>query len=111
MKLLTAALSLALITACTPMMEEEKHAINCTSKGTHNVMLKDIIRSNLRSPSTAEFIGVTDTYFQQLPECRMLIKGYVDSQNGFGATVRTHYTAVTRYEKSNSSIIAEKLDM
>ncbi len=109
-KLLIALLSLSIV-ACTPLTEEEEHARNCDSKGMHDFWLKTHIKSKLKSPSTASFIGVMDTQFTPMTECRMLIKGYVDSQNGFGATIRTHYTAITRYNAEKKSIVIDSLDL
>lgn len=57
------------------------------------------IEENLKSPSTAEFgnrsIRTDGEYFE--------IKGYVDSQNGLGATLRSTYSVQSKIEISSSS--------
>ena len=45
---------------------------------------QNVVRDNLRSPSTADFVG--------FPEVNgSIITGQVDAQNGFGATVRSSF--------------------
>ena len=54
------------------------------------VMSQDFVRQKLKSPSTAIFSRSDYTngpVFSKSVE----IKSYVDSQNGFGATIRTNY--------------------
>lgn len=50
---------------------------------------KKASRENLRSPATATF-PTTAEYTKTLDHI-YAINGYVDAQNAFGATVRTHY--------------------
>lgn len=109
-KLLIALLSLT-AAACTEMTEEERRAFKCTNEVDHNIALKAHIKARLRSPSTADFASYSQTQFNHEPECRMLIRGYVDSQNGFGATIRTHYTGITRYDAASKSFIVEATDL
>ena len=61
---------------------------NGTSSGAE-VACKQFVRERLKSPSTAEFPRpVTENLY----ESRWRVEGVVDSQNGFGAMVRTQYT-------------------
>lgn len=62
------------------------------------------IQELLRSPTTAKFPfisqdGVTaDRLPVAIPNgCAFQVAAYVDAQNGFGATVRTYYTAIMEY--------------
>ena len=54
-------------------------------------------RSQLKSPSTADFPWLTEAVpsisdrNKPLPEQTWVVRSYVDSQNAFGATVRTNY--------------------
>lgn len=62
------------------------------------MMAQKFVKDRLKSPSTADFGSVFDDY--QSPEnvvtvlgrgkCR--VRAWVDSQNSFGATIRTHFT-------------------
>lgn len=58
---------------------------------------RQFVAQQLRSPSTAEFPSSSNTTISSYGECSFSISGYVDAQNGFGAMVRSHYTAeITR---------------
>ena len=63
------------------------------------IMAQDFIEKRLSSPSTAEF-----PRYYQLPDNAIrktgdnyIIDAYVDSQNGFGATIRTNFIVNVRY--------------
>lgn len=60
-----------------------------------------LIEPLLRSPGTAEFPGRRDrgVIVNQEGECRFRVAGYVDSQNGFGGTVRTRYVMDLEYDR------------
>lgn len=49
-----------------------------------------IIDSILKSPSTAKYAGITEWKFSKL-EDTITTQGYVDSQNSFGATIRSQF--------------------
>lgn len=54
------------------------------------------VKDKLKSPSTAEFPFSPDDVWS-LGENRYKVISYVDSQNSFGATIRTKYIAVLKY--------------
>lgn len=49
------------------------------------------VRSHLKSPSSAKFCGVNSASIEQSGD-RATTRGWVDSQNSFGATIRTQWT-------------------
>lgn len=51
---------------------------------------QETIKEILKSPSTAQFAGYSDWKFSKSPE-RVMVYGYVDSQNAFGAVVRSEF--------------------
>jgi hypothetical protein len=54
----------------------------------------DMIRDNaLVAPSTAKFQKFDYGLVRIVDDCTWIINAYVDSQNSFGAMVRTHYRA------------------
>lgn len=55
------------------------------------------VKEQLKSPSTAEFGTGTDGKVRQVNDTVFIINNYVDSQNGFGATVRTDYYCEVYY--------------
>ncbi|MEU6952085.1 hypothetical protein [Streptomyces sp. NPDC045714] len=65
------------------------------------VMCEGFVKDRLKSPGTAKFPGVTDgdyaktTTLSDTKPWKYKVTGVVDSQNGFGATVRSTYTCTT----------------
>lgn len=58
------------------------------------VMCKQFVTDRLKAPATAVFptYGDDGTQTDQVSSVQFRARGYVDSQNSFGANVRTHYT-------------------
>jgi len=67
------------------------------------IKAKRFVKSKLRSPSTAEFPGMFDDQpvVNRLSGQEYLVNSYVDSQNGFGATIRSHYTVKIKQDKKD----------
>ncbi|MCI9246875.1 MAG: hypothetical protein HFJ30_07165 [Clostridia bacterium] len=59
----------------------------------------------LKSPSTVRFAPYSQWNFSKKDGC-ISVKSYVDSQNSFGATIRTQFEMKTK----NNTIISLKLD-
>lgn len=59
---------------------------------------EEIVKANLKSPSTAKFCKITEATIKYMGDGRYKVTGYVDAQNGYGATVRgdfvVHFTEV-----------------
>lgn len=55
-------------------------------------LIKNNVKENLKSPSTAKFPSKKEVKITKNKDT-YIIRGYVDSQNSFGATVRTKYFA------------------
>lgn len=56
---------------------------------------EDYVKQRLRSPSTAKFPGIWDgkaDHISKIGERKYSIRSYVDSQNGFGAMLRTNWS-------------------
>lgn len=55
-----------------------------------------IVSKNLVSPATAKYPYDNDraVSIRRLANCKFAVGGYVDSQNGFGALIRTNFTIV-----------------
>lgn len=63
---------------------------------------KDFVRGRLKSPSTADFPGSLlsrDASHTDIDECTTMVTSHVDAQNGFGATIRTEFTATVKYDR------------
>ena len=59
-------------------------------------MAEQFMEKTLKSPSTADFASCSDATITDLGECKWEVSSYVDAQNGFGATVRTYFTATVQ---------------
>lgn len=61
---------------------------------------EDFVEKKLKSPSTAEFPGVTekDKHITDLGGGKYEINSWVDSQNGFGAMIRTNFSCTIIFE-------------
>lgn len=59
------------------------------------------VERHLKAPSTARFPGYHELQARMAACGTWFVRGYVDSQNGFGAMIRTHWNAVVRKEGDN----------
>ncbi|HET8885593.1 MAG TPA: hypothetical protein VFM70_04480 [Salinimicrobium sp.] len=59
------------------------------------VMSQHFVKQKLKSPSTAEF-GSSTERVTKLNDSTFMVRNYVDSQNSFGAMIRSEY-ACTLY--------------
>lgn len=55
---------------------------------------KAIVKSSLKSPSTAKFCWITDATVTHLGNGEYKVTGWVDAQNSFGATLRQNFVVV-----------------
>jgi hypothetical protein len=85
---------IAALLAITP-----EHA-PCTSELDAASMAEFFVEKRLVSPKTAEFPPERDQIIKPKGECRFEIVSHVDSQNSFGALVRSTYFAVVQYRPS-----------
>ncbi|GEM_PF-2626972 len=67
------------------------------NKSMAYLMCEDWVKNRLKSPSSAEFPGVFDGKLENIIQTnqRYSIRSYVDSQNSFGAMLRTNFHCVT----------------
>lgn len=88
--------------AVVAMAVGPKQDRECDSKASAYAYAKTVIEDRLRSPSTAEWPSMNSAYAGQFGECGYRFSGELDSQNGFGATVRSRFTAEVFYIKKDS---------
>lgn len=63
------------------------------------IMSQNFVKENLKSPSTAKF--PFQEYSWSDPDTKnnsVMIKSFVDSQNGFGAEIRTTYFVTVKFK-------------
>jgi hypothetical protein len=70
-----------------------------------------MVKEMLKSPSTAEFPTCNTQNFsiEKLGENYYLVSSYVDSQNGFGAMIRSDWSVKYRYLDDKKNVDIEKL--
>jgi hypothetical protein len=72
--------------------------------GDHNVSAisacETKIVPRLVAPSTAKFSGWTNSTTSNGPDDSIIVSAYVDSQNSFGAMIRTPYTCTIYKDRS-----------
>lgn len=56
------------------------------------LMIQDFVEDRLISPASAKFPWDARKHVTPLGNRRYRVHAYVDSQNGFGAMIRTHFT-------------------
>ena len=71
------------------------------------VMAQDFIEDMLKSPSSAEFQPCYRAGVTYIGDYTYNIMSYVDSQNGFGAMIRTEYYVQMRYNQDESWSLLE----
>jgi len=74
------------------------------------VACQTMVKSRLKSPSTADFPA---DYRNSVARSgsSFTVKSFVDSQNSFGATVRTNYICEVRFDQTDESWNLTSLDM
>lgn len=70
-----------------------------------------IVKEMLKSPSTAEFpvCNAKNFSIEKLGEDSYIVSSYVDSQNGFGAMIRSDWSVKYRYLDDKKNVDIEKV--
>jgi hypothetical protein len=61
------------------------------------VEAEHIVSGYLKAPSTAQFPSMSDATIEDLANNGFKVSSYVDSQNGFGAMIRSNWTVLFEY--------------
>ncbi len=61
------------------------------------IMAEKFVTEKLKSPSTADFCSHSEYVFENYATGEWSVKGWVDSQNGFGAMIRTKFRVMLKY--------------
>jgi hypothetical protein len=74
------------------------------------VMAQDFVSSKLKAPATAKFPTFSNDFVTFLGDNRYRISAYVDAQNSYGATIRTHFSCVVK-DVGNNKWVLESMEM
>lgn len=74
---------------------------------------KSIVGKNLASPGSAKFASLGDrtVKVKKIGACKYRVSSFVDSQNGFGALLRTNFTITVEGSPEDSAWQGSKLKM
>jgi hypothetical protein len=70
--------------------QKRKQELNSVDESQAFIISKNFVQAMLKSPKTADF-PFLDYSHRNLGDGKWIIQSYVDSQNGFGAMIRTQY--------------------
>lgn len=86
--------------------QQQKEQKRCQDSSMAYVMSQKFIKQRLKAPTTAKFpwSGDPAVKIQYVGDCKHKIQAYVDSQNGFGAMIRTTYYIELQYIKGSQGI-------
>ncbi|RPI06745.1 MAG: hypothetical protein EHM64_01860 [Ignavibacteriae bacterium] len=65
-------------------------------------MAKHFIKEQLTSPASADFASMSESNISTKDGVTFTISSYVDSQNSFGAVIRTNFVVKIRYIESTN---------
>lgn len=74
-------------------------------------MAENFVMDKLKSPSTAKFSSIRETVTQYHGDCTHSVRGYVDAQNAFGATIRAQYFVRLKNDYGTDNWRALEFDM
>lgn len=91
-----------------------KRAKECGEKNELSayIMSQRFVKRQLRAPATADFPSWPDEYrVRVIGDCKYQVQSYVDAQNGFGALIRSNYSAVMQLYPESGGWVALKVDV
>ncbi|MCE0981696.1 hypothetical protein [Pseudomonas monteilii] len=85
----------------SPQREVEAQAKDCGNTTLAFVMTQNFVKQRLKSPESAKFPYVNERGVNVFADgnCGFSVSAYVDSQNGFGAMIRSNYQAAISYDR------------
>jgi hypothetical protein len=90
-------------------LQAERDAWNASDHSSMAyTMAKEFVKKTLKAPATAQWPGMLDDRgeIQRLDQTTYSVKSWVDSQNSFGALIRTNYVVILREEGSDWRLIS-----
>ena len=86
----------------SPQREIDQERKDCNNSIMAFVMSQEFVKKHLKSPASADFPYISAAGVSSVPDgkCNFSISAYVDSQNGFGATIRAYYTVEMNFDRS-----------
>ncbi len=79
----------------------KKREQNCTTSYAW-MYATEAVKTRLKSPRSAKFPWSFTDHIKTVGDCKFVIRSFVDAQNGFGAEIRTPWTATLQYTDEGS---------
>jgi hypothetical protein len=70
------------------------------------VICENLVKSGLKSPSTAQFAGYSNSTVTNYEDRKFHVKSHVDAKNSFGATLRNRYECVVDFTVDSAKILS-----
>ena len=86
-------------TSTNPTQDAQEEVFSAPDEGQAKIIAEQFVENVLRSPSTADFPFLD--YTTLIDGSRYTVMSYVDSQNGFGAMIRSNWTVIMDYKGGN----------
>ena len=95
----------------SPRREADQIAKDCSNTSMAYIMSQNFVKKRLKAPSSAQFPSTLDQGVSITPgaSCSFEVAAYVDAKNGFGAPLRSYYSASMSYDRSSKMWRATKL--
>lgn len=98
------ALLLLFVTGCGEPDPAQKAADEARDrKIMAYVMAQDFVEQRLKSPGSADFPTFEESFAEDLGSGKWRVRSYVDSQNSFGALVRSDFTVLLRDDPNSET--------
>lgn len=107
-RLATLFMVATLLTACESSSDDGSKPFSLEKAGEN---AQRCIEAQLKSPSTAKFNPDLDYGVKKVNDTVFTISSYVDSQNSFGAMVRTNYTCTLNHFPSRGTFSCSDVTM
>ena len=97
----------------SPEREAEQVAKDCGNTSMAYVMSQNFVKQRLKSPSSAQFPSTVDrdVVIRPIAGCNFEVSAYVDAKNGFGAPLRSYYSAKMSYDRASKMWRAVELTL
>ena len=70
---------------------------------------REFVKRDLVSPATADFQSTYSMEVQELETDKWFVKGYVDSENNFGANIRTSFGCFMTYHPATDNVTLDEI--
>jgi hypothetical protein len=93
-----------------PSCDDDNSNVETYSKTDALIQSRMFVEQQLKSPGSAEWCGGTQGV-TQLNDTTFLVKSCVDSQNGFGALIRSEYSCRITFNRATNTAFIDELNI